>query len=307
MKKELIGRTSSRQNDLYRVVTNKIIEALEKGTEPWRKTWNTENEGLPVNAATGRYYSGINVMLLWMGAIEKGVNSNRWLTFNQAKCAGGSVRRGEKSTLVTLFKPITENKLDSEITETEDKLIHSSRCFMTSFHLFNIEQCENLPESFYVKKPTLTHFERIDKAETIVISSGIPVIHRYQDCAYYHTKNDHIVIPEMGQFHSVEDYYCTLLHELVHSTGHISRLARKGIMASLPMKMNNPVYAFEELIAEIGSAFLCAELGIQGHLQHESYIASWLKILKKDHKAIFQADKYAREAFEYLILNINKK
>ncbi|MFG0739583.1 ArdC-like ssDNA-binding domain-containing protein [Proteus terrae] len=93
MKKELIGRTSSQQNDLYHIVTNKIIEALEKGTEPWRKTWDTENEGLPVNAATGRHYSGINVMLLWIGAIEKGVNSNRWLTFNQAKCAGGKKKK----------------------------------------------------------------------------------------------------------------------------------------------------------------------------------------------------------------------
>lgn len=304
MKKELIGRTSSRQNDLYHIVTNKIIEALEKGTEPWRKTWDTENEGLPVNAATGRYYSGINVMLLWMGAVEKCVNSNRWLTFNQARCAGGRIRRGEKSTLVTLFKPFIEDSSDSE---AEDKLTHSSRCFMARFHLFNIEQCENLPEHFYAKKPVLLDVERIDRAEDVVISSGVPVIHRYQDYAYYHPKNDHIVIPEMGQFHSVEDYYCTLLHELVHSTGHTSRLARKGIMTPLSKKMSNPVYAFEELIAEIGSAFLCAELGIQGHLQHESYIASWLRILKEDHKAIFRAARYAKEAFEYLILNTNKK
>ncbi|MCT6518402.1 ArdC-like ssDNA-binding domain-containing protein [Proteus vulgaris] len=135
MKKELIGRTPSRQNDLYHIVTNKIIEALEKGIEPWRKTWDRENEGLPVNAATGRCYSGINVMLLWLGAVEKGVNSNRWLTFNQARCAGGRVRRGEKSTLVTLFKPFTEDSSDSE---TEDKLTYSSRCFMAHFHLFNI-------------------------------------------------------------------------------------------------------------------------------------------------------------------------
>ena len=129
----------------------------------------------------------------------------------------------------------------------------------------------------------------------------VSVIHRHQDRAYYRPGVDHIMMPEAAQFDSAEDYYSTLLHELVHSTGHASRLAREGIV-STSRKFGDPVYGFEELIAEMGAAFLCAELGIHGDLQHESYIASWLQTLKEDNRAVFRAARFAREAFEYLVL-----
>ncbi|MFS6933764.1 ArdC family protein [Klebsiella oxytoca] len=315
--------SASRQQDkvdLFQVVTDKIIAALEKGTSPWHKPWSTTpgahavNMGrLPANSITGRSYSGINVLLLWIDAAEKGFTSHRWLTFRQARVAGGNVRKGEKSTLVTLFKPFEKKETDEQgkpLFDEQGNAVISLRNFMTSFHLFNVEQCENLPEKLLtpmarigdaVELPEQRDIERIQRAEQIVACSGVPVIHRYQNRAFYSPGPDRITMPEAVQFERPADYYSTLLHELVHSTGHISRLAREGITSS-SRRFGDPVYAFEELVAEIGSAFLCAEVDIQGDVQHESYIASWLKTLKEDKKAIFQASRFAREAFEYLIL-----
>lgn len=306
--------------DLFQVVTDKIVAALEKGTPPWRKPWRTvaghHSAGmswLPANAVTGRSYSGINVLLLWMGAEDKGFTSHRWLTFKQALDAGGNVRKGEKSTLVTLFKPFDKKETDEQgrpLFDEQGNDVVTRRNFMTSFHLFNVEQCENLPEKLLTpenvadvaEESSKQHdIERIQRAEQVLACSGVSVIHLPQNRAFYSPRVDSITMPEVVQFHRPADYYSTLLHELVHSTGHISRLAREGITSST-RRFRDPVYAFEELVAEIGSAFLCAEVGIQGDVQHESYIASWLEVLKEDKKAIFQASRFAREAFEYLIL-----
>ncbi|MGS3238005.1 ArdC family protein [Klebsiella michiganensis] len=312
---------ASRQSkpDLFQVVTDKIIAALEKGTPPWRKPWRNADScitgigGLPANAVTGRPYGGINVLLLWIDAAEKGFTSHRWLTFKQAQGAGGNVRKGEKSTLVTLFKPFEKKETDEKgkpLLDEQGDAVVSQRNFMTCFHLFNIEQCENLPAKLLTPVSLSDDeadiseehdIERIGRAEQVVARSGVSVVHLPQNQAFYRPGVDRIVMPEAGQFNCLADYYSTLLHELVHSTGHISRLAREGITSS-SRRFGDPKYAFEELVAEIGSAFLCAELGVQGDVQHESYIASWLKALKEDKRAIFQASRFAREAFEYLIL-----
>ncbi|TGC14760.1 zincin-like metallopeptidase domain-containing protein [Escherichia sp. E4385] len=304
MTKKTTHRNSAPRQDLFQTVTDKIIMALENGTSPWRKAWQTGKEGLPANAITGRNYSGINVMLLWIDAADKGFHSNRWLTFKQALDTGGNVRKGEKSTLVTLFKPFQKEATDNSgqpVFDEDGEAVIRDRCFMTSFHLFNVEQCENLPDKHYPNIPVLPKVDRIARAEQIAACSGVPVMHSYQDRAYYRPSVDHIMMPEAAQFNSVGDYYSTLLHELVHSTGHASRLAREGIVSGSG-KFGDPVYGFEELIAEMGSAFLCAELGIQGDLQHDSYIASWLQTLKEDNRAVFRAARFAREAFEYLVL-----
>ncbi|EJK0526203.1 DUF1738 domain-containing protein, partial [Salmonella enterica] len=234
MTKKTTNRKSAPQQDLFQTVTDKIITALENGTTPWRKAWQTGKEGLPANAITGRNYSGINVMLLWIDAANKGYHSNRWLTFKQALDAGGNVRKGERSTLVTLFKPFQKKAKDDSgqpVFDEDGEMVMQDRCFMTSFHLFNVEQCENLPDNLYPEIPVLPDLDRIARAEQIAACSGVPVIHRYQDRAYYRSDADHIVMPETIQFNSVEDYYSTLLHELVHSTGYASRLAREGIVS----------------------------------------------------------------------------
>lgn len=288
--------------DLFREVTDKMIAALESDTPPWRQAWQSGNEGLPANAVTGRRYGGINVMLLWSDAVNKGYERNRWLTFRQAREAGGNVRRGEKSTTVVLFKPFQKSEEDEHGRMTTDEngdLVMGNYRMMDSFHLFNIDQCENLPDKLCPEQPVLPEAERIAGADKIVANGGVPVRHNNGRRACYHPVADHIIMPQAAQFRSPADYYSTLLHELVHSTGHVSRLARKGIV-DCPADKHDPVYGFEELVAEIGAAFLCADLGIQGDLQHESYIASWLTILREDKRAIFRAARYAREAFEYL-------
>ncbi|MGQ0391433.1 ArdC family protein [Raoultella ornithinolytica] len=251
MTKKTTNRKSAPRQDLFQTVTDKIITALENGTTPWRKAWQTGKEGLPANAITGRNYSGINVMLLWIDAADKGFYSNRWLTFKQALDAGGNVRKGEKSTLVTLFKPFQKEATDNSgqpVFDENGEVVMRDRCFMTSFHLFNVEQCENLPDNLYPEIPVLPGVERIARAEQIAACSGVSVIHRHQDRAYYRPGVDHIMMPESAQFDSAEDYYSTLLHELVHSTGHVSRLAREGIV-STSKKFGDPIYGFEELIA----------------------------------------------------------
>lgn len=320
-----------------------MIAALESGIPPWRQAWQSGNEGLPANVVTGRRYGGINVMLLWSDAVNKGYERNRWLTFRQAREAGRNVRRGEKSTTVVLFKPFQKAEEDEHGRMTTDEngdLVMRNYRMMDSFHLFNIDQCENLPDKLCPEQPVLPEAERIAGADKIVTANSVPVRHNNGGRACYHPVADHIIMPQAAQFRSPADYYSTLLHELVHSTGHASRLAREGIV-DCPADKHDPVYGFEELVAEMGAAFLCADLGIQGDLQHESYtlihsncrfvgrtqpagshtdvcspsvfpcrlpafrmtlgnIASWLTILKEDKRAIFRAARYAREAFEYL-------
>lgn len=298
------------KTDLFQRITDKIIVALEQGTLPWRKPWRIADLhdpgtfSLPSNAITDRTYSGINVVLLWIEANEKGFSSNRWLTFRQALEAGGNVRKGEKASLVMLYKPFEQQHTDEHGRPELDKngdVLKSQRSFMTSFHLFNVEQCENLPAK--VMSPMADRqtrgesITRICRADQIIASSGVSVIHRFQQRAFYNKASDTITLPDPSQFDSQADYYSTLLHELVHSTGHISRLAREGII-STSRKFGDPV---EELIAEFGAAFLCAELGIEGNTQHENYIAGWLNVLKEDNRAIFRACRFAREAFEYLV------
>lgn len=212
-------------------------------------------------------------MLLWIDAAEKGFTSHHWLTFSQARDAGGNVRKGEKSMLVTFFKPFEKKATDEQdkpLFDEQGNAVVSRGNFMTSFHFFNVKQCENLPEKLLtpmtrigdaVELPEQRDIERVQRVEQIEACRVVPVVHRYQNRAFYSPGPDRITMPEAVQFERPADYYSTLLHELVHSTGHISRLVREGITSS-SRRFGDPVYAFEKLVAEIGSAFLCAEKGI---------------------------------------------
>jgi antirestriction protein ArdC len=309
------SRRPSGREDLYQTVTDKIIAALEKGTAPWRRPWRTAEKfvgsSLPANALTGRHYSGVNIPLLWMAAEERGFRSDRWLTYRQAQEAGGQVRKGETSSLAVIFKPFekqAEDKKGNKLFDDQGKPLMVSRAMLKSLQLFNTQQCEGLPEHL-VGQPA----EPMTKDETDTLS--VPVMNRVleifnasgvkstslrQDKAFYWPAMDEIVMPLSGQFFTEADYWSTLLHELVHASGHQKRLNREGITSST-RKFGDPIYAFEELIAEMGSAFLCAELGVYGEVQHESYISSWLTKLREDKKALFNACRQAREATEFLL------
>lgn len=291
----------NRSNDLYQKVTDEIIAVLEKGVIPWVRPWREGEPVVPMNALSGRFYHGINIPLLWNSAERQGYESDRWLTFTQIRNAGGNIRKGEKSTLAVFYLSQQREVVDSNgntVLDADGNPKLTSYAVVREFRLFNIQQCEDLPEAF--SQPVVMVDDPIAAAEQVARQSSVVITHRRQNRAYYSPGCDCIIMPHPEQFTSREDYYGTLLHELTHATGHTSRLNRDGITAG-KHTFGGPTYSFEELVAEMGAAFLCAHIGIQSKLQHDSYIASWLKVLQQDKKAIFRASGLARNACEYLL------
>lgn len=301
-------------HDIYQSVTDKIISALDQGVVPWIKPWSSAgsasaHQPYPINAITRRPYSGINLPLLWAEARMQGFSQDRWLTFNQAKKAGGHIRKGERSTLAVLYKPMEREEKDESgrvvLDENGNTEVVRFAILRTHF-LFNIEQTEGI--EVLDEAPTETEseasFQANTRAEQLLLSSGARIVHRPADMAFYHPLRDFIQLPTKAQFHDEGGYYATALHELTHWSGHYSRLRREGIIS--PSPFGSPSYAFEELVAEMGAAFLCAHAGIQGELRHEGYLDSWLSLLKADKRAIFRASGQAREASEYLLGLVRK-
>lgn len=293
--------------DLYQEVTDQIVTALENGVVPWVKPWDGDKaalaSGMPVNAATNRPYHGVNVMLLWMREVAHGYSTSRWMTFKQAKDAGGSVRKGEKSTLAVFFKPIQRQKTDRDgkpVTDEKGEPVMKTVPILRAFKLFNVDQIDDLEDRYRVG-PTgdapEPSFTPIEAAESVLESSGALIRHGGAR-AFYSPELDYIQLPPKASFREEAGYYATALHELTHWTGHESRLAREGIVEF--DHFGSERYAFEELVAELGAAFLCAEIGIQGDLRHEGYIGSWVRKLKEDKRAIFRAASQARKAAEHL-------
>lgn len=273
---------ASAKTDVYQEVTDRIVSAIEAGgTLPWVKPWRSC--GVPRNAITGRPYTGINTILLAMAPFA----SNEWLTYNQAKQVGAQVRKGEQGTQVVLFKPFKVT--DKNDPDSKEKTIPLLR----SFTVFNVAQIDNLPNKF--AKPTAADaqdFSINEQAESMLAHA---VIEHGSNQACYVPSRDKILMPHKADFKSISDYYATALHELTHWTGHTSRLAR-----DFTGRFGDESYAFEELVAELGAAFLCASCSIDGTLQHDNYIAHWLKVLKADKKAIFTAASAARKSTEFI-------
>lgn len=278
---KLTPETDTMNKDIYQQITDKIIAALETGTAPWVKPW--ASCGAPRNAITCREYSGINTILLAMAPHANPL----WLTFNQAKAAGGAVRKGECGTQVVFFKPLKIT--DRTNAENEDKVIPLLR----SFTVFNVQQIDNLPEKYtQAVQPQMDSFADNEKAEALLAQA---IIEHGKSSACFIPSADVIHMPNKTDFKTIPDYYATGLHELTHWSGHKSRLARE-----FGGRFGDCAYAFEELIAELGAAFMCAHCNIDGQLQHDSYIASWLKVLHADKRAIFTAAAAARKAAEFL-------
>ncbi|MFW3895250.1 ArdC family protein [Pseudomonas bharatica] len=295
-------------SDIYLDVTNKIASALSQGVIPWIKPWTTSGSSVdapfPINAITRRPYAGINIPLLWAEARLRGYRQDRWLTYNQARKAGGHVRKGEQSTLAVLYKPMSKEAYDEDgqVVRDEQGNVKMVQFALLRTHcLFNIEQTEGLPNEEQQHDDGEDPVTFIDHApaERLLAGSGAHIEHRYGDSAFYLPIRDLIQLPTKAQFVDVGSYYATALHELTHWSGHHTRLNREGITGC--HAFGSAAYAFEELVAEMGAAFLCALTGTQGELRHEEYLASWLKILKEDKRAIFRASGQAREASEYLV------
>jgi hypothetical protein len=270
--------------DLYKEITNQIIEMIEAGNLKFESGWAN---CLPYNATTGNFYKGVNVLMLLGVATKKGYEKGAWLTYKQAQASGGNVRKGEKGAKVSYFDKITVKDEDTG----EEKLIH----MLKSFTVFNIEQCDNLdPEKLKMQEHGGEPVKEIEEIEEIAAAFGVKIAH-CESLKYpcYIPAQDEIRMPTKAQFKTTANYYATLLHELVHSTGHESRLNRE-----FGKRFGSQAYAFEELIAELGAAFLCSDFGLIGATveNHAAYLQNWLQVLKNDKKAIFTAASQASKA-----------
>lgn len=273
--------------DIYQTVTDSIISALETGVKPWSRPWQRVPgmSGLPSNYATGATYSGMNIMLLWCSASKQRFSDSRWMTYKQAKVEGGQVRKGEHGTTAIFYTTLEKENDDGDTDYIP---------MLKTFTLFNVEQIDGLPLSDEAVCPAET-FESLPRAEALLRNSGATIIEKGQN-AFFQPSNDEIWLPERYLFSDAANFYATGLNELIHWSGVKSRLNRE-----MKGKFGSEDYAFEELIAELGSAFLMADLGIAGEVQHESYIASWLKALKNDKRFIFKAASAASKAHRYLM------
>ena len=296
--------TNHPTGSLYVKVTKQFLDALRNGATPWIKPWSEDNPhpSLPVNAVTGRTYSGVNVTILWSTSVARGYSKDRWLTFRQSSSVGGRISKGQKGTVAILFRDIEvkSNNKHCSAKDCEDESERRTIKLIRGYTLFNVEQCENLPK--YIVEgtppdPSLPKWDAHKEAEIFIKKTGA-LIHHNSDQAVYIPKKDLIRMPALSEFSSTAGYYSTLFHELTHWTGHKNRLNRPGIMAR--NKLSPELYAFEELVAEIGSAFICAKLNIPGDLRHEGYVLSWIKVLENNPRAIFQASALAWQASKYL-------
>jgi antirestriction protein ArdC len=277
------------KRDLYSEVTSRILAELESGAAPWVKPWSaTPGQNVPANAVSNRPYSGCNVILLWL-ARGKGWPTPRFLTFKQAAEAGGSVRKGEHGTRVYFVKQL---RIAGEGEEDAERLVP----MMREYTVFNVAQCEGLPAAIVNGKPQRVRNPdtRDDLADAFLAATNA-VIREGQGEAYYAPGADFISMPSFAAFKGADHFYNAGFHELTHWTGHKSRLAR-----DLSGRFGKAQYAAEELIAELGAAFLAAEFGFDGDVRHAGYIATWITLLRSDKRAVFTAASKAQAAADYL-------
>lgn len=274
--------------DLYQSVTNRIIKDLEVGVAPWVKPWkNGPATGiLPHNGATHRPYNGINVMLLWAERELKGYKTPNWMTYRQAVEAGAQVRAGEKACTVVFTKQLTVKDKETE----EDKKVGMLR----TYAVFNQDQIDGLQDKPTAELVDVVPADVNQLVEAFITSTGAN-IRMGGNKACYVPSLDFVALPEKHQFKSLEHFYATALHECSHWSGHEKRLNR-----DLKNRFGTKAYAAEELVAELSAAFLCAHLGITGELRHADYIATWIRLLEEDNRAIFTAASKAQQAADYL-------
>lgn len=289
-------RKTKEKSDVYTRVTDKIVAELEKGVRPWMKPWNAEHAAGRISKPlrhNGQAYNGINILMLWSAAMEKDFSAPIWMTFRQAKELGANVRKGEKGELVVYANKLTRTEENDRGEEVEQTIP-----YMKGYTVFNVEQIEGLPAHYYqLAEPVLDPVQRIEHAEQFFAATGAEIRHGGNQ-AYYMIGEDRVQLPPFESFKDAESYYATMAHEVTHWTRHPKRLDR-----SFGRKTwGDEGYAQEELVAELGAAFLCADLEITPEVRddHVAYIESWLKVLKNDKRAIFTAAAHAQRAADFL-------
>ena len=287
--------TESRK-DVYTRVTERIISDLEQGIRTWLKPWSAEHAAGRISRPlrhNGTPYRGMNILLLWGEAVAKGYAAPIWMTYKQAQEIGGQVRKGEHGSLVVYANSITRTETNDAGEDVEREIP-----FMKGYTVFNVEQVDGLPAHYYARPENpLPLSERIENADRFMTATGATIQHG-GNMAFYAPARDVIQLPPFEAFRDKESYYATALHELTHWTRHEKRLQRDFGR----QKFGDEGYAREELVAELGAAFLCADLGITPEIRddHAAYLGHWLKVLKEDKRAIFSAAAHAQRAADYL-------
>jgi antirestriction protein ArdC len=281
--------------DLYAETTARIVAALERGAPPWVRPWSQITAPIPMNAQTRRPYRGINFALLSLEAECRDYRINRWLTYRQARELGAQVRAGEHGVTVVFWR-LRRLAVSAESYPQEDEaapLPEKVYPLLRAYTVFNVAQIDGLREEFC--EPAAVRWEPEAKGEELLLMSNA----RFRQGgarAYYQPATDEIHLPPRPAFSSASGYYNVALHELTHWAGHPSRCNR-----DLTGRFGDAAYAAEELIAEMGAAYLCAHCGIDGELRHASYLQSWLRVLRGDKRAIFVAAARAQQAADYIL------
>jgi antirestriction protein ArdC len=285
------------RQDVYSRITNQIIEALEQGVKPWTQPWNAAHAAGHVSRPlrhNGQPYAGINVLTLWASAMAAHYAAPIWMTFKQAIELGGHVRKGEKGSPVVYADTMRRTETDEATGDEAKRAIP----FLKAYTVFNVEQIEGLPEHFHALAHASTNPDkRVAEAEAFFAATRAD-IRQGGDCAYYSPALDYIQMPPFEAFRDAQAYYATLAHETTHWTRHATRLDRDFGRK----RFGDDGYAREELVAELGAAFLCADLGLrlEDRADHAAYIGHWLSVLKDDKRAVFAAAAHAQRAADYL-------
>lgn len=275
-------------DELFQTIATTLAAKLEQGVRPWAKPWNAAPSptDLPHNVTTGKAYRGANVFWLWMAQAAGGYETAQWLTYKQAAALGGNVRKGEKGTPAFYWAVKKGENAKGEET---------TRMLPVSFTVFNVAQCENLPAVEAVEPAPIA--DRIAAAEAMMAATGARIQHG-GNRAFFVPSLDYIQLPAFEAFRGPDDYYATAFHELGHWTGHDSRLKR-----TFGQRFGDDAYAFEELVAELTSAFVCGSQGFASVARddHASYLASWIRVLRNDSKAFVTAASAAQKAADLIL------
>jgi len=296
-----MSTVSRKKPDVYQIITDRILEALDKGTVPWRKPWRGGSAGQPKSLATRKPYNGVNVWLLSMSAQAAGYTSPYWVTYKKAQALGGQVRKGEKSTVAVFWK-----RYEKERTNDAGSIVKEDFWMLRYYRLFNIDQCDNLdPNKLPVDAIPVDgkelDFEPLAACESIVrnMPKRPEITHSGERRAYYRPSVDEVHMPDKKHFENEPLYYSILFHELGHSTGHSIRLNRKesGVAA-----FGSANYSKEELVAEFASCMLCGIAGIESATieNSASYIDGWQKAIKKNRKLVILAASAGQKGADYI-------
>lgn len=289
--------TGQGRTNLYQEITDKIIGELAAGRLPWVQPWGSAAAkaplDLPTNAATGRRYSGVNILILWDAVVTGGFASQGWLTFRQALALGGHVRRGAQGVTVVFadrFTPHAERRRAEQAGRAPEPVL-----FLKRFTVFNVGQCDGLPAEIAAPSTAIPEDLVLPQAAALIAATGADV-RVGGDQAFYSPTRDYVQVPHPEAYFEPVNWHRTALHELGHWTGHLSRLGRDQ-----SGDFGSAAYAKEELVAEMASAFTCAALGISPTVRHADYVGAWLDVLHVDSRAIVRAASAASKAADYLL------